>query len=118
MRLFTVILFLLMAMPVWADAPPPPTVQLELADRSKIKGIWQSEVLRFKADAGKFEFDPHKVKRLSLSGPGADVVDVEGFDRSLRGTAELDKVIVDGKEYGREQLRSLKHVHAGPPNFL
>jgi len=118
MRLIVVIVLLLTATPVWADAPPPPTVQLELVDRSKIKGVWQIEVLRFKADSGKFEFDPHRVKRLSLSGPGADVVDVEGFDRSLRGTAELDIVIVDGKEYPRDQLRSLKHVHAGPPNIL
>src|SRR5262245_4429443 len=117
MRLIAVIVLLLMATPVWADAPPPPTVQLEMVDRSKLKGVWQIEILRFTADAWKFEFDPRKVKRLSLSGPGADVVEVEGFDRSLRGTAEFDRVTVDGKEYPRDQLRSLKHVHAGPPNI-
>lgn len=117
MRVFVMIALVICAMAAGA-AEAPLTVQVELADRTKVKGPWTIENLKFVSDAGTFDIHARKIKRLSLNSPGHDLLDIEGFDHQLRGTVELAQYVVDGQSYPRDQVRLLKQVRAGPPNIL
>jgi predicted tellurium resistance membrane protein TerC len=96
----------------------PVTVQAELADRTKVKGPWSIENLKFANDLGLFDFPGRRVKQISLNGPGQDFLDVDGLDQRLRGTVEIANFVIDGKSYPRGQVRTLKQVRGGPPNVL
>ncbi len=102
------------------DTSVKPTVRLELADanRSTINGIWDVGPITFTFDTGALTIDASKVKKLTFGTAGNDLLDVEKLDHQFRGTAKIDKVIVDGKEYLREAVRSLKSIQSGPRNLL
>src|SRR5262245_48367617 len=100
-----------------ACAQEPPTVRLELADHSKVEGVWESESIQFKSEYGDWRIEPRKVKALELSETG-DVIVFDGLDHRFHGNALIEKLRVNGQDYDRGRLRSLKQIHGGPTNWL